>query len=235
MNDVDMSLVSVPNVSATISNSSGYSIAAGRGNATNALGEVPAAGAIGFSVSEFFAFEAAGALMLTVTRVGGSAGDVSVSYTTSTLSATSSFASAVPCTSPPACAPGSADFFAVSGLLAFPRGVTRLILPIVLVDNVDYNGIRQFRITLSAPSGGVLLGDGRPSFPDGPAHPSCTGFISDEGEDVPGLIGFAAAEYVVQENAKWAFLEITRMRGSSGTVNITWSTAVIAEIGRAHV
>jgi hypothetical protein len=104
-----------------------------------------APGALQFSDVSYRVNEYESSVLITVTRVGGSAGDVTVDYDTRDDTALA-----------------GSDFIAVSGTLSFADGVTSQSFVIGILEEIDYEGNESLNIILSNPTGGASLGS--PSF-----------------------------------------------------------------------
>lgn len=94
-----------------------------------------------FGSASYTIIENAGSVNLTVSRVGGSSGAVTVDYTTQQNSATD-----------------SVDFQPASGTLSFADGVTGQVIPVSIQDDVDSEDTETFDVLLSNPTGGANLG-----------------------------------------------------------------------------
>lgn len=103
-----------------------------------------AAGTIQFGSASLIVNESTGQAVATVTRTGGSAGAVSVHYATSN--------GAAPTADP------VGDYTAKSGQLDFADGETAKTITIVLTNDSVSEPTEDFNITLSAPTGGAVLG-----------------------------------------------------------------------------
>jgi len=104
-------------------------------------GSTPIPGSLAFSSGNYSAAETAGSISITVTRTGGSAGDISVNYSTSDGTATA-----------------GADYGSASGTLTFLDGETSQSFPVPINDDADYEGDEAFNVALSNPAGGATLG-----------------------------------------------------------------------------
>ena len=98
------------------------------------------AGTIGLTVSKVSIAEDIGEIVATVSRSGGTAGTVSVSYSTVAITA------------------GATDFTAESGTVEFLDGVTQQQIRIAILDDAEVESDEQFRIVLSDVTGGADLG-----------------------------------------------------------------------------
>ena len=97
--------------------------------------------ALAFAAASFKAGEA-GPAVVVVTRTGGSAGTVGVTYATSNGSAGA-----------------GSDYVSTTGSLSFAPGVTRATFTVTLVGDAAAESTESFTVTLSAPSGGATLGE----------------------------------------------------------------------------
>jgi uncharacterized delta-60 repeat protein len=100
-------------------------------------------GALSFSAPEYFADENGVGAIIQVIRRGGSAGTVSVTYTTSPAAGTNA-------------AVAGQDYTSVTNTLTFGPGVTAQSFTVPILDDSDPDGTRQVRLTLSAPVNGTL-------------------------------------------------------------------------------
>jgi len=104
-------------------------------------GSTPLPGSLAFSSGNYSAAETAGSISITVTRTGGSAGDVSVGHATSDGTAAA-----------------GADYGSASGTLTFLEGETSRSFAVTIHNDEDYEGDEDFNVVLSNPSGGASLG-----------------------------------------------------------------------------
>jgi hypothetical protein len=100
------------------------------------------AGAFEFDQAVYTANENGGALTITVNRVGGSAGAVTVRYSTGNATATS-----------------GADYTALSNVtLSFAHGQATKTFTVAILNDAIIEGAEPFNLTLSTPSGRSTLG-----------------------------------------------------------------------------
>jgi len=158
----------------------------------------PQAGSFQFAQSSYSAAETAGTVTLTVSRVGGSDGTVTVDYTTSSGTATT-----------------AQDFTGQSGTLTFTQGQTSKTISVALLNDNNYEPDETFTVSLSNPTGGSALG----------SPITATVAITSEDPPQPGTLQFSTAGYTVQESTAWAALVISRSGGSDGVVTVSFSTA----------
>jgi hypothetical protein len=177
----------------TLSDPSGSSLG-GQTTVTVTITEndpAPAAGAITFAVESVTASETAGSVDVVLNRLGGTAGEVSV---TLTVGGTAT--------------PGD-DFGEVPTTVTFADGEDTATIAIpVAADDLDEDD-ETVVLTISDPTGGAVLGErttATVTITDGPA---------------PGAIGFAEPTLTVSEDGTTANLTLTRTNGSDGEVSVT--------------
>lgn len=129
----------------------------------------PQPGQFDLSESSYSADENAGTVTITVSRTGGSAGDVSVDYATADGTATA-----------------GDDYQSASGTLDFLDGETSRTFVVTLLDDTDYEGDEDLNLTLSNATGGATLGSQNAAVltiieddPSGPVDNDNDGYLSD--------------------------------------------------------
>ncbi len=154
------------------------------------------AGMLIFSETLYSVDETTNKLVVTVRRLGGSAGEVTVDYET---------------------LPGDAidsrptDFVSTSGTLRFADGETLRSFEVDIIDdNLDEEN-ETFYISLSNPSGEAQLSN----------QPQVAVTILDD--DGPGAISFGAVNYAVNETNDHASVTLLRTGGSEGTVSVDFA------------
>jgi hypothetical protein len=158
----------------------------------------PQPGELQFSAAGYSASEGGGSVTVTVTRAGGSAGDVTVDYTTADGSATA-----------------GADYAAAAGTLTLLDGEASKTFTITILEDTIYEGNESFDVRLSGPGGGATLG----------SRSSALVTISDnDPQPQPGQLRFSAATYSVAENGVVASIEVVRTGGADGTVTVDYET-----------
>ncbi|MEJ2465675.1 MAG: Calx-beta domain-containing protein [Candidatus Thiodiazotropha sp.] len=151
------------------------------------------AGMLIFSESLYSVDETTDKLVVTVRRLGGSAGEVTVDY--ETLPGQASDAQ-------------PADFVGTSGTLRFADGETLRSFEIDIIDdNLDEKN-ETFYINLSNPTGDAQLSN----------QPQVAVTILDD--DGPGAISFGAVNYAVNESKDYASVTLLRTGGSEGAVSV---------------
>ncbi len=98
-------------------------------------------GALRFSVSSYSVNESAGTATITVTRTGGSAGTVGVTYATANGTAVA-----------------GSDYTTKTGTLSFAAGVTSQTFTIAITNDTLDEADETINLTLSSPTGGATLG-----------------------------------------------------------------------------
>ena len=158
--------------------------------------EVAVPGELSLNVSTISVDEDAGTLTLTVDRVGGSDGLVSVTYTTANGTASS-----------------GSDYTEESGSLIYQEGETAKTIVIPILDDSDFEGDETFTVTLSNPTGGATIGTGQ-----------TTVTIVDNDVLLPGVIALSTASLSVNEEAGSVALTVQRTGGSDGEVTVDYTT-----------
>ena len=160
---------------------------------------VPPAGSLQFSAPTYTAGENGSAASITVTRVNGNFGTVTVDYNTSDGTASA-----------------GSDYTAASGTLVFDNGVTSQTFTIDILDDTEYEGDETVNLSLSNPLGGAGL-----------EAPSTAVLTIAEDDPVPpvGSLQFSAPAYAVSENGTEASITVTRINGSFGAVTVDYASS----------
>ncbi|MFT3706940.1 MAG: Calx-beta domain-containing protein [Archangium sp.] len=139
-----------------------------------------------------------GALQLTVSRVGGSAGAASVQYATSNGTATA-----------------GADYTSSTNTLSWADGdATPRVINVGLLDDAIYEGNETFTVTLSNATVATLG-----------TITSTVVTITDNELPAPGTLAFSATAYAVAETGMMAVISVTRTGGSNGAVGVSYATS----------
>ncbi|MEJ2691915.1 MAG: Calx-beta domain-containing protein, partial [Candidatus Thiodiazotropha sp.] len=146
-----------------------------------------------FSESAYSVDETTDKLVVTVRRLGGSAGEVSVDYRTLADQASDGRA---------------ADFVAQSGSLTFADGETIRSFEVGIIDDDLDEENESFYLSLDNPGGSALLSN----------QPEAVVPILDD--DGPGVISFGAVNYAVNESHDRVSLGLVRSTGSEGAVSV---------------
>lgn len=159
--------------------------------------DVPPAGILQFSASNFGVSEGGLNATITVTGTISSEGAVTVNFATSNGTATA-----------------GADYTATSGTLNFASGQTSATFNVPIIEDSLVEGPETVNLTLNSPTGGAVLGS--------PSSAVLT--IIDN--DVPqhGALQFSAENYRASETAGSAVITVVRAGGSDGPVSVNFST-----------
>ncbi len=131
-------------VNLTLSNpTNGGTLGAGR-RALLLITDNDAYGSLAFKNPTFTVAESGPTATITVTRTGNTAYTVGVSYATSNNTATE-----------------GQDYVATSGTLSFAPGQTSRTFTIPIINDTAQDGNQSVNLTLSNPTGGVVLGQGK--------------------------------------------------------------------------
>ena len=152
-------------------------------------------GDLRLSAPEGAATEAAGAVTVTVERVNGDSGEVSVDY--ATLDGT---------------AEAVVDYGAATGTLVFSNGVRAQSIIVPIHNDIDDEPLETFAVQIFNP-----LGDARVVAPT-------QAVVTIADDDGPGELAFGAAQYAEQENNGVASIAVTRRYGNDGEMSVRWRT-----------
>ncbi len=156
----------------------------------------PPVGSVQFSAPAVSVAENAGTVQLAVTRTGGSAGAISVSYATVVGSATV-----------------GSDFVAKSGTVSWADGdVAAKTIAIAIVNDTANEPSETFSVALSSPTGGASLGA------------TTTESVTITDDDPVGTAQFASTTATVTESAGTVQFTVSRVGGSAGAASVTYST-----------
>ena len=166
---------------------------------TNALlviqeDEVRSAGLFQFGQTNFVFGEGAPAAAITILRVGGKSGEVSVDLSTEDLSAVSGF-----------------DYTGLETTVVFSNNVmARTILIPLLNDTLD-EANEMFRVSLSNPTGGASLG------------PRSVATVTIMDNDLGGVVQFGAPMSAISETGGVAVVRVLRAEGGAGDVTVAFA------------
>jgi hypothetical protein len=157
-------------------------------------------GSVAFAQASYTVSEDGGSLLVSISRGGGSAGAVSVTYSTANGTAIA-----------------GEDYIATSGTLNWADGETGAkTFSIPLIDDALVEGNETFTVTLSNPTGGLGLGT--------PATTTVT-ITSDDLPPVPGVVQLAQGTYQVSEVDGALVVSVFRTGGANGAAGVAYSTA----------
>lgn len=154
------------------------------------------AGTIEFSAATYTVSEAAGTATVVVTRTGGLAQGVTVTFATSAGTAT----------------PGD-DYTETTTTVTFAGGETSKAVTVPIINDSVVEPNETVTLTLSNPGGGGTLG------------PRSTAVLTIISDDQPGVIEFSAATYGVNESAGPAKIVVTRTGGNASNVTVDYATS----------
>ncbi len=158
--------------------------------------DAPVAGAISLGAATYNVNENGGSISIPVSRTGGSAGVVSVQFSTGGGTATA-----------------GTDYTAVNQTVSWSNGQTNtqnIVIPIL--DPHLTSGSKTVNIALSGPTGGATLGS--------PSSAVLT--IADN--DSAGSIQLGSATFSVNENGGSIQIPVTRTGGTAGAVSVQFAT-----------
>jgi len=155
-------------------------------------------GTLQFESAFYTVGEGGGAVVITVTRAGGSDGAVSVNYATSNGTATA-----------------GSDYIATSGTLNWAAGETASkTFSVTINDDTLDEPDETVNLTLSNATGGATLG-------------TSTAVLTITDNDAQPTLQFSSATYSVAENVGTgtATITVTRAGGSNGGVTVNYATS----------
>ena len=152
------------------------------------------------SNSAYSVSEGAGHATVTVTLADPAAGGEHVDYATSdTASATHATA--------------GSDYTTTTGTLTFTAGQTSKSFDVPITSDTDPEDDEEFRVTLTNPSSGVVLG-----------APS-TGKVTILDDDATGTLEFSSLNYSAGEASGHATITVRRVGGSGGAASVDYATS----------
>jgi len=160
---------------------------------------VPQAGSLQFSGTSYSVGEGGIQAVVTVTRTGGTSGQVTLDYATVDGSATA-----------------GSDYAATSATLIFDDGDTSKTFSVSITDDSTYEGDESFTVSLSNATGGASLGT--------PGVATVT-VVENDAPPAAGSLQFSGANYSVAENSTSVLITVVRTGGSAGTVGVNYVTS----------
>jgi hypothetical protein len=162
-----------------------------------------AAGALQFLVTSVNVSEASPTALLTVTRIGGKTGAVTVNYHTEDGSAQAGL-----------------DYVATNGTLFFPdKKAAKITIPVQLLNDSTNEAAENFYLVLDATSGGAALGT------------NYYAVVNLLDNDAGGTVAVSSANYVTNENSGFFLVRVTRTGTSPLASGVTVDFAT--QIGTA--
>ncbi len=165
---------------------------------------VAGAGELEFAAVTYGAMEHDGSMTVTVRRVNGSQGTVSVNYGTSDGTGKS-----------------STDYTTTTGTLTFSGGETTQSFTVSLKDNANVEGNRKFNVALNSPSGGAILGNQKTAV---------VTIVDDEnGSTGSGTFSFTTSNFWGSKGAL-ATVTVQRLGSPKGTASVNYATSDMSAV-----
>ena len=159
----------------------------------------PAYGALTLAQSTYSIAQSASSMMISVNRVNGSGGAVSVAYATADGTALA-----------------GADYTATNGTLDWADGdATPKTIALTVSNSATFSGSKSFNVALSDPAGGATVG----------VTANATVTIHGSSATGASTLSLSAATYSVAQSAKTLTVTIERGSSSSGAASVTYATA----------
>jgi len=164
---------------------------------TAGLAQVPSH-TISFNALSYSVSEDGGSIAITVRRDGGTSA-VTVQYSTSNGTALA-----------------GTDYEATSGTLSFAVGETTKSFTVSVKDDTQIDGNTTVNLSLSNPTGGAALGKQSASI--------LTIVDNETTKTATGSLKFGASSFRVTEGEGTAWITVSRVGGSTGTVSVNYAT-----------
>jgi C1A family cysteine protease len=195
----DSSMENNETIQVSLSNPTGGAVLGNPASAVISIqdDDISRPGQLQFSSSAYTVNESNASVSITVSRINGSDGAVSVGYSTSSGTAVA-----------------GQDYTTASGILNFADGETSKTFSVTVLDDSDVELNESVNLILSGPTDGATLGS--------PASAVLT--ITDNDIPQPGQIQFGSSNYSVNEAGGSVTLTVTRSGGSDGSVSVTYAT-----------
>ena len=182
-----------------LTNASGAAIAGPSSATVTIAGDAsPPVGSLQLSASSLTVAQNAGSMALKVTRLGGSAGAVSVAYATANGTAVA-----------------GTNFTATSGTLNWANGdAAAKTISVTISNATPFSGSKTFTVALSSPAGGATI-----------ASPgSATVAISGDAVVATGNLQLSASSYSIAQGAGALTVTVDRTGGTSGAIGVAYAT-----------
>jgi parallel beta-helix repeat protein len=159
------------------------------------------AGALRFSTSAVSVAENGGSVTLTVHRVNGSSGAVSVAWNPINGTAVAGF-----------------DYVYSNGTLSWAAGdIAPKTITLPIINDTTVEGSQTFSVALASPTNGATLGS--------PISVTVTILDDDTAPTTPGTLQFTATTASVSESGGSVSLSISRTGGSSGAISVSYAAS----------
>lgn len=180
--------------------------------ASSADASVGAAGGLRFSVEGFNISESAKSASISVSRVGGSKGSVTVAYETQDGTTK-----------------GGEDYTILTGTLRFAEEETTKVITIALKEDVVAEGTESFKVVLKNPTGGAVLqspSTATISIIDNEKSSGGSGSAgSAASAGTAGSLQWSAPTYSMAENIGSITVTVERKNGTKGAVAVNYATS----------
>lgn len=162
--------------------------------------EEPEPGSVSIAQPTYTVSEDGGSLLVSVSRGGGSAGAVSVTYATANGTAVA-----------------GQDYTATNGVLSWAAGESGAkTFSIPLINDANFEPNETFTISLANPTNGLELG----------ANATATVTVtSEDSQPLPGSVVLGQPTYTVSEDGNSLLVSVTRGGGTAGAVSVNYATA----------
>jgi hypothetical protein len=185
--------LSSPSAGASISSPGSASVAIS-GDGSSPVGDVQ------LSASTYSVSQGAGSLTVTVERLNGSSGAISVAYATANGTAVS-----------------GTDYTAASGTLDWASGdATSKTFAVKVSNTTPFSGTKSFTVTLSKPTGGAAV-----STPSS----ATVSIAGDAVAPTSGSLQLSATAYTVAQSGGSVTITVNRTGGSNGAISVAYATA----------
>jgi len=163
--------------------------------------EGPAQGTLQYAATMFTANENQGNSTITVERLGGTKGEVSVQYSMTDGTGKN-----------------GVNYTKTSGTLTFGDGETTKSFTLGVLDNTDIGGNKTVNLTLSSPTGGAVLDEKY-------MKSTLTIFDNEVGSFGSGSFRFTENDYDVLESDGYIDIPVLRQGGSLGQATVQYKTS----------
>jgi uncharacterized repeat protein (TIGR01451 family) len=152
-------------------------------------------GELRYSQAAYDVSETGGVAVVTVERVNGTLGEVTVPFATTDDSALA-----------------GADYVSTNGVLIFADGETTASFSVDLIDDEDDEGAETILLTLGEPTGGATL-----------STPS-QAVLTVHNDDGAGTFVFKADTFATSESNEMAWIYVWRLEGAEGETTVSYGT-----------
>ncbi|MCX6904853.1 MAG: hypothetical protein NTW03_15505 [Verrucomicrobia bacterium] len=172
-------------------------------------------GTLLFSSPTYSVNENVGTAVVTVLRTNGSAGRISVDYSTADGTATA-----------------PADYTSTRGTLTFEAGVTSQSIRVHIVNDTLVEFDESIQIVLTNASGGATIGQASGTATNPATFTSAATLWIIDDDFLPGHLNFSSTNFMTNESAGVAQITVTRTGGTRNAVSV--SCAAIKDLGATN-